>query len=295
MGRAQLLPFVEAWPGCQVDRSQQKVSNRPLRDATRAHDAATREHVAALVGTGRHALRAFGTKRPWVRIPPPRQQSTRSKAVHDRVMIAWSDQLRDYGILFVWCFFCREAISTAPMLTGAVSCDCGSSHETEDRKAKPATLISRRALATTRSARRTPIMAGARPPCARGGSVRDSGPGASYHCDHLTPPMPTGRARCSNWSKRPRGQIRRTSQGDARIFAIGRGMSTSPSTCSAGQSDGGYGQDRLTQVAATAASTSTHWATRRDRHLLVPCALKRCPPPGVCRAHHLSHRCTARP
>ena len=44
--------------------------------------------------------------------------------------------------------------------------------------------LSRRDLATTRSRRRTPIMARVRPPCARGESVRDGGPGASYHCDH---------------------------------------------------------------------------------------------------------------
>ena len=92
--------------------------------------------------------------------------------------------------------------------------------------------------------------------------------------------MPTGRARCSNRSKRPPEQIRRTSQGDARIFAIGRGMNTSPSTCSADQSDGDHGEHRLTQVAATAASTSTHCTTRRDRHRLSPLRCeKRCPPP----------------
>jgi hypothetical protein len=57
-------------------------------------------------------------------------------------------------------------------------------------------------------------------------------------------------------------------------------MSTSPSMCSAGQSDGGYGEHRLTQVAATAASTWTHCATRRDRHRSSPLRCeKRCPPP----------------
>lgn len=105
--------------------------------------------------------------------------------------------------------------------------------------------------------------------------------------------MPTGRARSSNWSKRPQGQTRRTSEGDARILAIGRGMSTSPSTCSADPSDSGYGEDRLTQVAATAASTWTHCATRRDRHRSSPCAVKAMPTAGVCRTHHLSHKCTA--
>jgi hypothetical protein len=59
--------------GCLVDRSQQKISNRPARDATRAPDAETHEHVTVLVDTGHHALRAFGTKRPWVQIPPPRR------------------------------------------------------------------------------------------------------------------------------------------------------------------------------------------------------------------------------
>jgi len=56
---------------------------------------------------------------------------------------------------FVWCFFCREAISAAPMGDRLSVATWGSSHEAEDRKAKPATLISRRALATTRSGRRT--------------------------------------------------------------------------------------------------------------------------------------------
>jgi len=92
--------------------------------------------------------------------------------------------------------------------------------------------------------------------------------------------MPTARARSSNWSKRPQGQTRRTSEGDARILAIGPGMSTSPSTCSADPSDSGYGEDRLTQVAATAASTWTHCATRHDRHRSSPLRCeKRCPPP----------------
>jgi hypothetical protein len=33
----------------------------------------------------------FGTKRPWVQIPPPRQQNTRSQAVHNQVVMASGD------------------------------------------------------------------------------------------------------------------------------------------------------------------------------------------------------------
>jgi len=76
MGRTQQLLIVEARSGCLVDRSQQKVSNRPARDATGAPYAETHEHVTVLVDTGHQALRAFGTKRPWVRIPPPRHHQT---------------------------------------------------------------------------------------------------------------------------------------------------------------------------------------------------------------------------
>ncbi len=42
--------------------SQQKVSNLPSQVSTKAPDVATPEHVTAPVDTGRHALRAFGTK-----------------------------------------------------------------------------------------------------------------------------------------------------------------------------------------------------------------------------------------
>jgi len=52
--------------GYQAERSQQKVSNPPTWDATSAHDAATPEHVTVLFGAGRHAVRAFGMKRPGV-------------------------------------------------------------------------------------------------------------------------------------------------------------------------------------------------------------------------------------
>jgi hypothetical protein len=67
------LQFVEAPSGSQAERSQQKVSNRSSRGATRAPVTATHEHATAPVDIDHHALRAFGTKRPWVRIPPPRQ------------------------------------------------------------------------------------------------------------------------------------------------------------------------------------------------------------------------------
>ena len=103
LSRTQQLPFVEALPGRHADRSQQKVSNPPARVATRAPDAAIHQHVTVLVDTGHPGLRAFGTKRPWVRIPPPRQQNTSSEAVCDRVAMASGDQLRDYRILFRWC------------------------------------------------------------------------------------------------------------------------------------------------------------------------------------------------
>jgi hypothetical protein len=43
--------------------SQQKVSNPPTQVSTRAPAAAAPEHATELVDTGRHALRAFGTKR----------------------------------------------------------------------------------------------------------------------------------------------------------------------------------------------------------------------------------------
>ena len=76
LARAQELSFVEARPRSRADQSQQKVSNRPVPVATRAPDAVTREHVTAPVDTDRHALRAFGTKRPWVQIPPPRHAET---------------------------------------------------------------------------------------------------------------------------------------------------------------------------------------------------------------------------
>ncbi len=73
------VPVGESLARRQADRSQQKVSNRPSRDITRGPDAATHEHVTAPVGTAHHALRAFGTKRPWVRIPPPRQSEVRGQ------------------------------------------------------------------------------------------------------------------------------------------------------------------------------------------------------------------------
>jgi hypothetical protein len=60
-------PVVEGRLGCQAERSQQKVSNPLTRDVTRTSAAAIHEHVTAPVDTGRHALRAFGTKRPGVR------------------------------------------------------------------------------------------------------------------------------------------------------------------------------------------------------------------------------------
>jgi hypothetical protein len=49
--------------GAKPNGSQQKVSNPLTCDATRAHDAAIREHVTAPVDTARHGLRTFGTKR----------------------------------------------------------------------------------------------------------------------------------------------------------------------------------------------------------------------------------------
>ena len=54
-----------------------------------------------------HYCYCFGTKRPWVRIPPPRQQNTSSEAVRDRVVMASGDQLRDYRILFQVVHPCR--------------------------------------------------------------------------------------------------------------------------------------------------------------------------------------------
>jgi hypothetical protein len=52
-------------------------------------------------------LHCFGTKRPWVQIPPPRQQNTSSEAVCDQVAMTLGDQLRDYRILFRVVHPCR--------------------------------------------------------------------------------------------------------------------------------------------------------------------------------------------
>src|SRR5437763_15576091 len=58
-----------------------------------------------------HYCYCFGTKRPWVQIPPPRQQNAWLEVVCDRGAIAVSDQLRDYRILFTWCTPAVEALS----------------------------------------------------------------------------------------------------------------------------------------------------------------------------------------
>ena len=63
----------------QAERSQQKVSNPLTRDAIRAPDAEIHEHATALVDTGHHALRAFGTKRLWVRISTPTSAQMRRR------------------------------------------------------------------------------------------------------------------------------------------------------------------------------------------------------------------------
>src|SRR2546423_15007181 len=80
-------PVSGGLPRRQAVRSQQKISNRPLRVATRALDGATHEPVTVLVGTGHHALPAFGTKRPWVQIPPPRQKTAGQRPCIDDLVI----------------------------------------------------------------------------------------------------------------------------------------------------------------------------------------------------------------
>src|ERR1700710_264852 len=57
-------------------------------------------------------IHCFGTKRPWVQIPLPRQQNTSSEAMCDQVAMASGDQLRDYRILFRWCIPTIEVLST---------------------------------------------------------------------------------------------------------------------------------------------------------------------------------------
>jgi hypothetical protein len=82
----------------------------------------------------------FGTKRPWVQIPPPRQQNAWSEAVCDRGAIAASDQLRDYRNLFRWRIPAVGAVSAVDG-GGRLRLRSGYRGLAHDRDAKLATLI----------------------------------------------------------------------------------------------------------------------------------------------------------
>jgi hypothetical protein len=83
----------------------------------------------------------FGTKRPWVQIPPPRQQNTSSEAVCDRVVMASGDQLRDYRILFQ--VGASLPLRSSLRFTVVIACRSRlrNRDQADDHGAKPATPI----------------------------------------------------------------------------------------------------------------------------------------------------------
>ena len=104
----------------------------------------------AVVRWSGHYCYCFGTKRPWVRIPPPRQQSTRSGALCDQVAMVSGDELRDYRILFRWCI---PAVGPSLRFTVVVICRLRLRVPRlgDDRDAKLATLIHPVSCRTSRS------------------------------------------------------------------------------------------------------------------------------------------------
>jgi len=165
----------------QADRSQQEVSNPSLRDATRASGAVIHEHVTILVDTDRHALRAFGTKRPWVQIPPPRQQNTWSESVCDQVAMALGDELRDYRILFTWVQPCRWGLLCGSRWWSSTGCGVGNRDQANDRDAKLTTLVHPARPETRRAAALKVMRAGVRRRRFRRGSLDGT---RQYSCDH---------------------------------------------------------------------------------------------------------------
>jgi hypothetical protein len=123
--------------------------------------------------------------------------------------MASGDELRDYRILFRWCIPAVEALSAVHDGDRPPVAAFGNRDHTHDRDAVPATLIHPttytnqqvRALNFDESRRETTALPWRIPPWARGN--------APVITVVITGAHAGNRARSSNWSKRPQGQIRR--------------------------------------------------------------------------------------